>query len=225
MIRNERLRLAVAVAALVAPVRVRRLLLTGLLGYDIASDAAVGRSLITVGQLVMGPGASIGSLNLFRHVDRVEMHAGASIGHLNWVSAARRSRGYFPRLDRRPSLVMRERSAITHRHYVDCCDRVEVGELSIVAGMHSQILTHGINVADGTLMAAPVRIGDRALVCSGAILVPGAVVPSRSVVGAGAVVKGALPEECTLYTGPSATARRTLGPAGRYFTREDAHLY
>lgn len=225
MIRNERARLVVAAAAVVAPARLRRLLLTVGLGYRIDRTATVGRSLITVGHLVMGPGASIGSLNLFRHVDRVDMAADTSIGHLNWISAARRSRGYFAGVDRDPALVMARGAALTHRHYVDCCDRVEIGELAIVAGIGCHLLTHGVDVAAGALTAAPVRIEDRALVCSAAILVPGAVVPSRAVVGAGSVVKGKLPESTTLYAGPAAAAKRPLAPDSPYFTRERPHLY
>jgi carbonic anhydrase/acetyltransferase-like protein (isoleucine patch superfamily) len=74
-------------------------------------------------------------------------------------------------------------------------------------------------------MAAPVRIEDRALVCSAAILIAGTVVPSRAIIGAGAVVKGELPDECTLYAGPVAGARRALRPTSGWFVRDEAHLY
>jgi carbonic anhydrase/acetyltransferase-like protein (isoleucine patch superfamily) len=225
MIRNERARLLIAAVAVVAPARLRRFLLTAAFGYRIHPRATVGRSLITVGHLEMGAGARIGSLNLLRHVDRVEMAEDTSIGHLNWISAARRERGYFADLSRDPALVMARGSALTHRHYVDCCDRVEIGELSTVGGIHCQILTHGVDVAEGALMAAPVRIEDRVLVCSAAILIAGCVVPSRAVVGAGAVVKGKLPDSSTLYAGPAATVKRALSPDSGYFIRERPHLY
>ncbi len=225
MIGNQRIRLAVALIAVLAPAGLRRQLLVHLLGYRIAADAKVGRSIITVDKLVMGPGSSIGSLNLFRHVARVELGANASIGHLNWISSANSVRGFFAGIDRDSALVMADRSAITHQHYIDCCDRVTIGELSVVAGLRSQILTHGVDVEAGALMAAPVTIEDRALVCSGVILIAGAVVPSRVVVGAGAVVKGVLPEECALYTGPTAVIRRPLPSAGGFFVRREARVY
>ena len=224
-IRHPRIRLAVAVAAAAAPARARRLLLVHLLGYRIAPDARVGRSVITVDSLTMASGSSIGSLNLLRHVGRVELRRGASIGHLNWISAVNSGRGYFPGVDRESALVMHERSAITHRHHIDCCDKVTIGELAVIGGLHSQVLTHGVDVGAGVLMAAPVSIGDRALVCSAAILVAGADVPSRSIIGAGAVVKGKLPEECTLYAGPASVAKRTLSATSGWFVREEAHLY
>jgi carbonic anhydrase/acetyltransferase-like protein (isoleucine patch superfamily) len=209
----------------VAPARLRRLLLTVGLGYRIHSRATVGRSLITVGHLKMDAGASIGSLNLLRNVDRVEMAEDAAIGHLNWISAARRERGYFAGLSRDPALIMGRGAALTHRHFIDCCDRVEIGELSTIGGIHCQILTHGIDVAEGTLLAAPVRIEDRVLVCSAAILIAGSVVPSRTVVGAGAVVKGKLPDSSTLYAGPAATVKRALASDGGYFVREHPHIH
>lgn len=225
MITNPRLRLAVALLAAASPAGLRRLLLVKLLGHRIARDARIGRSIVMVGSLTMGPGSSIGHLNLLRHVPRVELGAGATIGHLNWISGVNETRGYFPGVDRDPALVMAPRSAVTHRHWIDCSDSVTIGELAVVGGIHSQILTHGVDVGAGVLMAAPVRIEDRALVCSAAILVAGAVVPSRAVVGAGAVVKGVLPDECTLYAGPASVAKRALRPSSGWFVREEAHLY
>ena len=225
MIKNPRLRLAVALLAAASPASARRLLLVRLLGHRIARDARIGRSIVQVDRLTMDSGSSIGHYNLVRHVGHVQLGAGASIGHLNWISGVNESRGYFPGVDRKSALLMAARSAITHRHFIDCCDTVTLGELSLLAGIHSQVLTHGVDVGAGVLMAAPVRIEDRALVCSAAILVAGAVVPSRAVIGAGAVVKGALPDECTLYAGPASVAKRALRPSSGWFVREDAHLY
>jgi len=222
VIRSQRLRLMVAVLAAAAPSRVRRVLLTVGLGYEIASDARVGRSIIAVDKLVMGSGASIGSLCLIRQCERVELGEQARIGFLVWVNSVARSKGYFDGQRRELRLTLGDRAVITCLHLVDCCDHVDIGALSTVAGFGSQILTHSIDVAEGRQVARPVRIGERVFVGTGAVIVGGAVVADRAVVGAGSVVHGHLAEESTLYAGVPAIRRRSLDPSSRYFTRAEA---
>ena len=41
--------------------------------------------------------------------------------------------------------VMGRHAALTSRHYVDCSNRVDIGEFTTVAGARSQILTHAID--------------------------------------------------------------------------------
>jgi len=225
VIRSERLRLIVAVLAALAPARVRRSLLTALLGYEIAPDARVGRSIVAVDQLVMGSGASIGSLCLIRKCERVELREHAAIGFLVWVNAVARSKGYFDGQRRELRLTLGDRAAITCLHFVDCSDRVDIGALSTVAGLGSQILTHSIDIAAGRQVARPVRIGERVFVGTRAVILGGADVASRAVIGAGSVVRGKLAEECALYAGVPATWRRSLDPGSRYFTRAEAHVH
>jgi hypothetical protein len=86
-IRSPKLRLTIAVVAACLPARVRRWLLTRMLGYDIAPDAVVGHSIIAVDSLVMRSGSSIGDLCLLRGCERVELGRGASIGF--WFGSMR----------------------------------------------------------------------------------------------------------------------------------------
>jgi acetyltransferase-like isoleucine patch superfamily enzyme len=223
-IRGPRLRFATAVVAACGPAPLRRWMLRRLLGYDIAADAVVGHSVVAVDSLVMRSGASIGSLCLLRRCERVELGRGASIGFLVWVNGVARSRGYFSGQTRDLALVLGDGAAITCLHVIDCCDRVDVGAFSTIAGFGSQILTHSIDIGAGRQVARPVRIGERVFVGTRATLLPGSVVPSRSVVAAGAVVTSRFSDELTLYAGTPAAARRSLDPDSGYFTRREGRV-
>jgi carbonic anhydrase/acetyltransferase-like protein (isoleucine patch superfamily) len=224
MIRNNRARTMVALIAVLLPARARRAVLVGALGYEIPADAVIGRSVVAVDRLVMASGSVIGHLNLIRRCERVVLGKRAEIGHANWITGVRTERGYFPGRQRSAILTLGDSAAITHRHFVDCSDRVELGDFSILAGVHSQVLTHGIDIDRGNLTSAPVLVGDRVLINSGTILLAGAVVSGRSVIGAGSVVRGKLTEEGLLYAGSPAVPKRSLDRGSGWLVREEAHL-
>jgi carbonic anhydrase/acetyltransferase-like protein (isoleucine patch superfamily) len=224
MIGNGHARLFVAVIAIALPGRWRRAAMVRLLGYDIAPDASVGRSLILVDRLVMKAESSIGSLNLIKNCDLVELGETAIIGHLNWITGIRRQDDSYVGRPRRRTLRLGDGAGITHLHFIDCCDLVDVGEFSLLSGVRSQVLTHGIDLEEGALTCAPVRIGSRVLICSGVVLVAGCRIADRTVIGAGALVTGHLAEAHMLYTGVPARPKRPLDPAAGVFTRQAAHF-
>ena len=219
MIRNERVRLGIAVAAAVAPRRLRRLLHTRLLGYDLHPTARIGRSVLAVSELMLGENAMIGSLNYVAHVDRVHLGELARIGNLNWVSGVRSAASAFEGLDRRPWLTLGRGAHIGFLHYVDCCDHVELGEMALLGGIRSQVLTHWAEIDTARLTCRPVRIGERSLLHTGVIVTAGSDIAARSVVAAGSVVTGPLTETDTFYAGVPARARRALPPDSALFTR------
>ena len=219
------LRLVLAVTAMASPSPVRHWILARLLGHRIARTARVGFSLVDVDRLVLGPGATIGSLNVVRGLRVARLDPEARIGTMNWISASPRVSGLFPHAPgRRPALWLREGSAITRRHLLDVSDQIVLDPFCILAGSGSEILTHAIDLDAGEQRTARVRIGARSFVGTRAILLAGARVPDRCVVAAGAVVTGPLAASLTLYGGVPA---RPLGPlradAG-FFTRRDAHV-
>ena len=59
-------------------------------GWDIDRTAYIGRSVILVRHLSMGPGASIGPLNVIRDLEELRLGEGASIATRNWIPAFRR---------------------------------------------------------------------------------------------------------------------------------------
>jgi hypothetical protein len=216
---KRRVRLVLAVVAFVAPRGIRRFVLTRLLGHRIHPTAQVGHSLILVDRLEMGPGSSIGHLNLLRNLERVVLEEDALIGFLNWANAVRRAPDQFPGLERRLELILRRNATITALHLLDCCDTVEVGELASIGGWFSQVMTHAADLEAGRQSTAPVLIGERSLIGTRAVIVPGVEIADRVFVGAGSVVTRSLPKSAALYAGVPAVFKRDIDPEAGYFTR------
>ena len=68
------------------------------------------------------------------------------------------------RTRRDPTLSLGAHAAITKKHIIDCTDRIDIGAFTTLAGYHSQLITHGINVVDSQQDCKPIRIGAYCLV-------------------------------------------------------------
>jgi len=224
-LRSRRSRLVAAAAAVVLPSRARRWVHTRLLGHEIDPTARLGRSLVDVDRLVMGPGSAIASCSVIRGCEEVNLAEEAAIGPLVWVNAVRRDKHYFVDQPlRRPVLRLKRAALISCLHMVDCCDLVEIGAYSGLAGFGSQIMTHTVDVVRVKQVAKPVIVGDHSLISTSSVLLPGAVVPDNAIVSAGSVVKGPLAEGHTLYEGVPAVAKRPLKPELAFFHRVVADI-
>jgi acetyltransferase-like isoleucine patch superfamily enzyme len=198
-----------------------------LLGWDVHPTAYIGRSVVLVGHLSMGPGASIGPLNVIRDLEELRLAEGASIATRNWITGFRRSADpasdVFPHSPkRRPSLVMGKYAMITVAHEIDCSDRVEIGDYSSLAGFGCTILTHSLNLVRDRFATGAVEIGSHAAVMSGSTLLSGTKIPPRCIVSAGSVVNTPLTEELTFYSGNPAEAVRSLPETLGFFHRGEA---
>lgn len=219
------LRAVAAAVASVSPQLVKRWIYRRVFHWKVDPTARIGINYILVKELIVEKGVSISHFNVIKGCDLVHLKEGAMIGAFNWVSGKPNHDGIGLALsNRRPQLVMGRGAGLTMRHLVDCSDSVTLGDLSVVAGFRTQIVTHGIDVATGCQTSAPVRIGQRSVVFTGATLVPGACVPARCVVAAGAVVVGNLPEELRLYGGVPAKELKILPHNHRFFTREEGSV-
>jgi acetyltransferase-like isoleucine patch superfamily enzyme len=195
-----------------------------LFGWDVDPTAYIGRSVVLVGHLSMGPGASIGPLNVIKDLEELRLEEGASIGSRNWIAgfprAAATADDPFPHSPkRRPSLTMGKYAMITVAHEIDCSDRVEIGDYSGLAGFRCTVLTHSLNLMRDRFATAPVVIGHHTAVMSGSTLLNGARIPSRCVISAHSVVNTPLSEELTFYSGNPAEAVRSLPENLGYFHR------
>jgi acetyltransferase-like isoleucine patch superfamily enzyme len=218
------LRLVLAICMLVLPSRWKGYLGRRLLGWDVHPTAYIGRSVILVGHLSLGPGASIGPLNVIRDLEELRLAEGASIGSRNWVTGFPRSSDpaadAFPQSpNRRPSLIMGKRAMVTVAHEIDCADRVEIGDYSSLAGFRCTILTHSLNLVRDRFVTGAVEIGAHSAVMSGSTLLSGTKVPARSIVSAHSVVNTPLTEELTFYSGNPAEAVRALPASLGFFHR------
>lgn len=220
MIRHRPLRTLLAALAVVLPRRLRRFVHVRLLGYELAATASIGHSLVDVDRLVMGEHARIGHLVVMRGCELVRLGEHAAIGLLVWVNSVRRSAGFFDAVaDRRPELIMGDHSMITALHLVDACDLVELGDFAAVAGFGSIIQTHAVDVERMVQDSKPVIIGEYAMVATHCLLLPGAVVPARSIVVAGSTVSRPLKEGSHVFAGYPARVAKTLDPDMPFLNR------
>ena len=169
----------------------------------------------------MGPKARIGHLTRVKGLQELSIGEGASLGNLNWVTAVSSDHPvhFAADVDRNPSLIIERHAAITHRHLIDCTDRVVVGEYSTVAGWRSQILTHAIDVRLSRQSAESVSIGRYCFVGTGVVILKGASLPDYSILSAGSVLAASMPDSYMLYSGVPAVAAKPLDRASGYFQR------
>lgn len=203
------------------PWPLRRRALSWFFGYDIHPTARIGLSWVFPGRLRLGPGARIGHLTVAKGLASVELGERAFLGNLNWVSGfpPGPSPHFAHRIDRSPSLVLGDEASVTHRHLLDCTDRVVIGAFTTLAGFRTQILTHTIDLEACRQDCAPVTIGERCFVGTACTILPGAALPDRSVLGAHALLNKAHTTPGTLYGGVPARALRPLDPQAAYFVR------
>lgn len=95
-------------------------------------------------------------------------------------------------------------SIVTSGHPIDFTDRVDIGRRSILGGRNSSLWTHN---RQSTL---PIIIGSMTYLGSEIRVTPGAVVPSRCIVGIGAVITDNLEEEGWLIGGVPAKPIKQL---------------
>lgn len=172
--------------------------------------------------MIMGPRSSIGHFTVCKDLAIVRMGESSSIGRANWISGyPSRGTDFFAAFpNRSPELTLGEHAAITHRHLVDCTDRITVGAFATVAGYRSQILTHSIDVHRNRQGCAPVAIGAYTFVGTQCIVLGGARLPDFSALAAGSLLTKDERTSHMLYGGVPARAIRPLPDDAGYFTRQ-----
>ena len=198
-------------AALLPSILARPLLRA--LGHIISPGATIGLSFVYVDRLLLGRGARIGHFNLLRLETlllrdgayigrgnvvhgplRIALGSRAALGNSNIVSRGGRDSVTYGR----SSLRLGELAKITSGHRIDCTCTVVIGKFSTIAGVGSQIWTHGyvheLTGDDRYRVDGAVRVGNNVYVGSGCILCAGVRVASGVMVGAGATVARDLSE-------------------------------
>lgn len=208
---------ALAIIALL-PWRLKRLALIKGFGHVIHPEAFIGVSYLDVDHMILEKGARIGYFNFFRSISRLSLGSGAQIGNLNWFTALS-SKYITASPHRNRELIIGLESAITNRHYFDLQDRIEIGAFTTVAGVRSTFFTHQIDIVASHQSAAGIAIGNYCFVSSNCVVLAGSTIGEKIVVAAGSVVKGTLPDSCTLYGGVPARMLRRMDESAKYFAR------
>ena len=205
-------------------------------GYRVGRGVRVGLSIIDARECEIGDETRIGHLNLFVGVGRLGLGDHVKIGHLNVVRGGDEVRiGRYAEIMRlneinsipdpivvnqvEPVFRLGEGSVVTTGHKIDFTDRVEIGRRTIIGGRNSSFWTHNRQ------RTRPVEIGELTYVGSEIRVAPGGVIPSRCIVGIGAVVTGRLEGEYQLIAGVPAKPVKQLSAEDRflveYKTRPD----
>lgn len=218
-----------SLVVLVLPQPVKRFLYRKCLGYEIASSAYIGLSIIAVDNLKLGSNARIGHLNLFKGLVQIEIGDHSSIGNLNWFTGFplhHKSEHFSQCTERKPSITLGQHTAITNRHLIDCTDSFTLGNFTTFAGFRSQVLTHSIDLKTNRQSAKSVEIGDYCFIGTNCVLLPGAKLPSFSVLSANSLlVQGEFSEEYCLYAGVPAKRVKSLDKSEyQYFQRKEGYV-
>jgi acetyltransferase-like isoleucine patch superfamily enzyme len=190
-------------------------------GFDIHPTASIGLSLVAPFRtLRMGPYARIGHLNVARGMDTIVLGPEANVGHLNWIYAEPSGSEHLRHeTDRRTELVLEEGAGLTSRHLVDCSAPVTLGRYCLVAGYHTQMVTHGIDMGENRQRTRPITVGEYSMVGTRCVLIGGASLPPRSALGAASMLRQPFEQQGTLYSGVPAVARGTLDRESKFFAR------
>lgn len=183
---DDRARQVVALFAAPLPWALKRTVYQRVLGYVVDPSARVGLSLVAPAALTLGPGARIG--HLVRIAGRLDLRLDAEAG----IGSQSTLYGPPPHYPDWPGLVhFGPRARLLGRGFIDGGGTVRLGQDVLLAGREVQVWSHGPTFRDGRwrqLLPAEVRVGANVYVGARAQLLPGADVPERCIVSAGAVV-------------------------------------
>ena len=213
--------------SLLLPWSLRRWVLNKHFGYQIHPTAKIGLAWVFPGKLVMAEHTRIDHFTVAIHIDKIELGANSTIGRGNWITGLTTtgtSLHFKHQTDRRAELKVGTSSSITKNHHIDCTNIITIGNFSTIAGYQSQLLTHSINIMDNRQDSAPINIGDYTFVGTNVVILGGATLPNRSVLGAKSLLNKTFSDEYTLYGGVPAKAIAPISPDAKYFNRADGFV-
>jgi len=226
----SKLRLLVLGAIGLLPSFLMRFCYRWLFGYRIGKRVRIGFSIIDASECLIEDDVQIGHLNIVLGVRRVSMGDHVRIGHLNIIRGGDEVRlGRYSEIIRfneinsipdpevvnpvDPKFLLGPGSIVTANHKIDFTDRVEIGRRSIIGGRNSSLWTHN---RQRTL---PISVGDFAYVGSEIRMAPGSSIPSRCIVGIGAVITGKIDSEGYLIGGVPAKPIKELSEDDKFLIK------
>lgn len=193
-------------------------LLLKLLGHKVSWSAYIGFSFIFTSKIYLGDKAKIGHFNLIKN-EALHLNENSYIGHLNRIKGPFKiflkkegAIGNSNSLVRAPigvtykisALTLGVLSKITSKHYIDLTGNISFGDFSTLAGIKSQIWTHGYYHADTgkdrIRIDGEINIGNNVYIGSGCIFNPGITVANAIHIGGGSVISKSL-EKPGMYVG------------------------
>lgn len=222
------LKAGIQIVLLFLPWSLRHRALNLLSGFSIDVNSRIGLSIILADKVTIATGATVGHFNYVGRLDNFQMDEEAALGNFNWITglSQKLNSPFFKKNPgRRSDLVMKRASLIAHRHYIDCSDRVQLGMYSGLAGVGSQLITHGVEPLSCRQTCSPIIIGDHTMVGTGSLITKGVKIPDYCLVSAGSVVSHVRPESYSLIAGNPAVHVRKLPETAKFFSRTNAVIY
>jgi len=175
-------------------------------GHKVGKKVKIGFSFIKAKQLILGDNVKIGHLNLLLNKSII-LNNDAYIGYLNVLKgpfdleldkkAAIGNKNYLTRgklgvTYGGSKLSLGELTKITTGHHIDLTQSISFGKFSILAGVRSQLWTHGyyhaITGKDRIRIDGQITIGDNVYIGSSCIFNPGVNVANAIHIGGGSVI-------------------------------------
>jgi acetyltransferase-like isoleucine patch superfamily enzyme len=164
-----------------------------------------------VEKLSIGDHARIGHLNIIRGGDEVKLGRYSEIIRLNEINSIPEPIAV-NKLD--PRFLLGDASIVTTGHKIDFTDRVEIGRRTILGGRNSSLWTHNRQ------RTRPIEIGSFTYIGSEIRVAPGSIIPSRCIVGIGAVVTSQMTGEYQLIAGVPAKPIKLLSEDDRFLVEQ-----
>lgn len=212
---------------IVLPWPLRRVVLQFCYGYVIHPTARIGRAWVYPKMLVMNEGSKIDHFTVAVNLDQIVMGQKSTIGRSNWITGfptGTSSKHFQHQSERKSELILGEHSAITKNHHIDCTSPIRIGRFVTIAGYYSQFLTHSIDVENCRQHSEPIDIGDYSFVSTNVVILGGAALPPRSVLGAKSLLNKVYTHELQLYGGVPAKPVQSIPEDAMYFQRVEGFV-
>jgi len=209
-------------------------LILRLLGHKIQNGCRVGFSIVWIDYLVLSENARIGHFNLLilrRLILRnkaVIGRANVMVGPISILLKEQGAIGNSNKIVRGPlnlvvtggaQLKLGKLTKITSNHRLDCTKSIIFGDFSILAGVGSQIWTHGyvheLQGAGRYRIDGRVAVGNNVYIGASCILNAGIQISNGIMIGAGAVVGRDLYEEGLYVSSSLRKLQRPISPDDR----------
>jgi len=230
MQRTSRSRFLILALFAFLPSFIKRSFYRFFLGYRVGKRVKIGISIIDAGHCEIDDDVRIGHFNVFTRVGKLTIREHCRIGHLNIIRGGDEvSLGRYSEIIRLneinsipdpdvvnkidPRFVLGDGSIVTTGHKIDFTDRVEIGRRVILGGRNSSLWTHNRQ------RTMPITIGELVYIGSEIRMAPGSSLPSRSIVGIGAVVTAKLSDEGKLIAGVPAKVIRDLSVEDQFLVQ------
>ncbi|WP_417859715.1 acyltransferase [Winogradskyella sediminis] len=177
-----------------------------LLGHKLGKRLKIGFSFVLVNQIEAGNDVKIGHCNLFLN-EKLILANNTIIGYLNILKgpftlilkdkAALGNKNYMTRAKHgitygKSHLILGELTKVTTGHHLDLTRSITFGDFSILAGIRSQMWTHGYYHAEKgkgrVRIDGDIKIGDNVYIGSGCIFNPGVSINNAIHIGGGSVI-------------------------------------